>query len=297
MFSCKPIYEFLVWDNCNNNCKFCFQRNNPNILTLEEQKNSLNKVLEFIDSSKFIKNSHVLIVGGEIFYINNDFLNSFFKKIVANMLSNKIDLLYLNTNLLYKNLSNLFYILDLIKEYELFHRLKFTTSFDLDGRFKSENDKQLMLNNLLLLSNKYLNDGLNIVTNIILTKKVCDSILNNTFNVIDFMIKYNTYVNLLPYIVYDKTLSVEKNKIFKTLEKVNEIAKNTKYENYLESYIKNFDLPQKKELYHYNKVLKNFDYCSCELNTCGHSINFNKYTEENTCFVCDLKKYFYKTKA
>ena len=25
----KPIYEFLVWDNCSNNCQFCHQRNNP----------------------------------------------------------------------------------------------------------------------------------------------------------------------------------------------------------------------------------------------------------------------------
>jgi hypothetical protein len=53
------------------------------------------------------------------------------------MNNNIIDLLYINTNLIYENMSILFNFLDLIKNNNLFNRLKFTTSFDLQGRFKN----------------------------------------------------------------------------------------------------------------------------------------------------------------
>ena len=65
----KPVYEFLLWDNCNNNCTFCHQRNDPRIFDVDEQKQILYKTLRFIkDESRFISGSHVLLVGGELFH-------------------------------------------------------------------------------------------------------------------------------------------------------------------------------------------------------------------------------------
>jgi hypothetical protein len=81
----------------------------------------------------------VLICGGEIFdnIKNLNILIDFFEKIIDLMNNNIIDLLYINTNLIYENTTILFKFLDLIKNNNLFNRLKFTTSFDLHGRFKN----------------------------------------------------------------------------------------------------------------------------------------------------------------
>ena len=68
----KKIYEFLVWDNCTNNCSFCFQRKNPRLFNHTQRKIILQKTLDFINSEKFIKGNHVLICGGEIFDKSQD---------------------------------------------------------------------------------------------------------------------------------------------------------------------------------------------------------------------------------
>ena len=151
----KKVYEFLVWDNCNNNCSFCFQRKNPRIFNKSQRKIILDEVINFLNGDKFIKGSHVLICGGEIFDKPSDFnmLNSFFQKIIDFMKQDIIDLLYINTNLIYKDLTGIFTVLDLIREEHLFDRLKFTTSYDLKGRFKSKSTENLMLNNLKLIKN------------------------------------------------------------------------------------------------------------------------------------------------
>ena len=135
----KPIYEFLLWDNCNNNCKFCFQRKNGNTFSVKDKINSLGKVLEFLESDQYVKGSHILLVGGEIFDDSNLPLKviwmSYIEKIIAKMVSGDIDLLYINTNLIYEDLSLLKYLLTHIKEADLWNRFKFTTSYDIEGRF------------------------------------------------------------------------------------------------------------------------------------------------------------------
>ena len=72
----KTIYEFLLWNNCGNNCKFCHQRAHERkiddkILMPKEQIESLNKCKEFLESDKFEDGNHILLVGGEIFDVCN----------------------------------------------------------------------------------------------------------------------------------------------------------------------------------------------------------------------------------
>lgn len=281
----KKVYEFLVWDNCNNNCSFCFQRKNPRIFNKSQRKIILDEVINFLNGDKFIKGSHVLICGGEIFDKISDFnmLNSFFEKIIDFMKQDIIDLLYINTNLIYKDLNGVYNLLNLIKDKNLFDRLKFTTSYDLKGRFKSKEDELLMLNNLKTIKSIY--PECNIVTNIILTKQTCESILNKSFVLSDFIKNYNCKVNLIPYIVYDKDLSASRSMIFSTLKYVNKDVP-----GYLAEYIPNISIEQEKLLYMYKD--DQFVFCSCKLSDCSHSINFKRYSENNTCFCCDLKEVF-----
>lgn len=278
----KPIYEFLVWDNCNNNCAFCFQRDNPRIFNKQKRKEILDEVLSFIHGDKFIKGSHILICGGEIFDKPQDFLqlNDFFNKIIDLMNKNIIDLLYINTNLIYKNLEGLNFLLKNIKENNLFDRLKFTSSYDLEGRFKTEESRNLMLSNLKWINNNY--PECKIVVNTILTKQVCNAIISNTFSLKNFMQEYKCWINLIPYIIHDKKLSATRNEIFKTLKYVDK-----ENPGYLEYYIPNMSITQEKWLYMYKDNM--FQFCSCEMAECGHSINFKRYSEKGTCFCCDLK--------
>lgn len=281
----KDVYEFLLWDNCNNNCKFCFQRLNPRLFNQETKKKILDGVLAFIASDKFIKESHILVVGGEIFYNLNDrkILLDFFTAIIKKMLSKDIGLLYINTNLVYEDMSCLYDLLKLIDKNNLFDRLRFTTSYDLEGRFKTKYHEELMLSNLQKIKQDYPN--CQIVTNIILTKAVCNAILKHTFNTNQFMRNYQCWINFIPYIISDKKLTAERDIIFKTLKQVD-----NENEGYLDKYIANLDLAQDKKLYMYKNC--QWQFCSCELAECGHAINFKKYSNKGSCFICDLKGLF-----
>lgn len=281
----KPIFEFLMWENCRNKCSFCFQQD-KNQLTDEQKAQSMDAVKNFIDyDSRYIKGSHVLLVGGELFDSPSIFtcLAPFLSFIVDKMNDNTIDLLYVNTNLIYKNMDGLYYLLDLIDQHNLFGRLKFTTSYDLAGRFASSKTKFLMLSNLDALHTRYLQ--IKIVVNSMLSKQMCEAILNKDYNLSSFMQLHHCDVNLIPYIIYDKELAPTRELVFKALMEADH-----QVSGYLKRYIANFDLPQAKELYQYRDGKLN--YVTCPNNVCGHSENFVRYSDKGTCFICDLKRLF-----
>lgn len=279
----KAIYEFLLWDNCTNNCSFCFQRENPRIFNKSKRQEILDETLSFIQSDKFEKGSHILICGGEIFDKPQDSLqlNHFFTKIISLMLNDIIDLLYINTNLIYKDKCCLDFLLRNIKANNLFDRLKFTTSYDLAGRFKTKESEELMLQNLTWVKNIY--PDCKVVVNTILTKQICNAILNRSFSIKDFIQKYKCWVNLLPYIIYNKELSATRGEIFSALKEVDKDVS-----GYLDYYIPNMSITQEKLLYLYKDG--KFEFCSCKMAECGHSINFKRYSDKGTCFCCDLKE-------
>jgi hypothetical protein len=245
----------------------------------------LNKTLEFIESDIFIKGSHILVCGGEIFDKPSDFeiLNQFFNKIVDHMLNDVIDILYINTNLIYKDLTGVIQFLTLIKDNNLLDRIRFTTSYDLAGRFRDKESEELMLSNLKTVREMFGEMG--IVVNTILTKQVCEAIISKEFDITKFMSDYKCWVNLLPYIVLDPTLTPSRSQIIRTLKLVDE-----ENEGYLAKYVPNMSITQEKWLYMYKN--DEFQFCSCELAECGHSINFKRYSDKGTCFCCDLKEIF-----
>ena len=282
----KRIYEFLLWDNCNNNCQFCWQRENPRLYNKMERGMILQQVLEFIKSDRFEKGSHILVCGGEIFDKPSDFndLDVFFSTIVSYMKSDIIELLYINTNLIYVNINGLYNLLELLKDANMLHRIRFTTSYDIQGRFKSERDRNLMLTNLETITKQY--PSMPVVVNTILTKPVCEAILDGRYNIVEFMKQFNCWVNLLPYIVYDEELTADRSTIFKTLRHINEQCP-----GYLERYIPNMCIKQEKWLYMFKEG--DFQFCSCEISEeCGHAVNFKRYSKEGTCFCCDLEEVF-----
>ena len=285
-----PIYEFLLWDNCTNNCKFCFQRKSPRLFSIDFQKQILNNVLSFINSDKFQAGSHILLVGGEIFDDSNrKFIIEFFDKICKMMTRNTIELCYLNTNLLYEDLNLLFLVLDVFKQNSLLDRLKFTTSYDLVGRFSTNSKEQLFISNLRTITSNY---NVKVVTNMILSNELCRKIIDQTFSLSRFQQENNTELNLIPYIILDEALATDKNNIMQALTTL-------KKKDYMifKSFLFNINIKQPRKMFYFKDCKDVIDNkltaCECKLLECGHSENFKRYTvDKKSCFVCDINEVF-----
>ena len=166
----------------------------------------------------------------------------------------------------------------------LFTKIKFTTSYDIYGRYETDEKEKQFISNLKSIKSTF--NDLNIVVNSILTKQLCESILNKKFSIKDFCNLFSVKINTVPYINFNDELLADRYTIFKTLLYIN-----NEIPGFLESYIYDMDIKQEKRLYVY-KGNNTLNYESSALNACGHSINFTKYSKKETCFVCDLKRMF-----
>lgn len=307
----KKIYEFLLWNNCGNNCSFCHQRNHERkisdkILTPEEQINSLNLCKDFL-KSKFEKGNHILLCGGEVFDVRGPevkaALMGLLKQVLNQMLDNEIELLYLNTNLLYEDTEVLDWFLDEMQENQLFDRLHFTTSYDIVGRFCPRSER-LFYKNLKKLTDTY--KDIHVIVNTILTKEACKRICEDRFGA-DFILEYlkeqgteiNTMkdwtdyfrvqVNTIPYIKLNYENAPEaptRNEVFSAL-----LHLDTLIPGYLKQYADNIALTQEKLLFEYNTTDKDYIFCSSDMSECGHSVNFKlSFADSDHCFPCEIQK-------
>lgn len=274
----KPIHEYLLWNNCSNHCDFCIQAT-QNRLKKEEQLDSIRLVKTEILS---LVDSHVLIMGGEIFdIIDKDIQNALaelFLTIHQKMVQNEIELLYLNTNLLY-DVSYLKNVLDIFKD--MIGRLRFTTSDDFDGRFKGKS-KTRFYKNLIDIRNTY--PDLRIVSNTILTKPFCEAVLDGRYSLARYMEMTGCLVNTIPYIkVVNDDLAPEKELVIKTLKRLDE-----EVTGYSKEFCDDFLLNQPRMLSKYQS--KKLVDVTAEDANCGHCINFRKcFSDTDECFVCLLK--------
>lgn len=274
-----PINEFLLWNNCNNNCKFCWQRI-EDMSTKEEKLLAIQLVKEYL---RDLTNSHTLFVGGELFCETDPEivyrLYDLFQFNVSKMLSGELDLCYINTNILYDISPLLLPVLTLLEDNGLLHRVHFTTSGDKYGRF-TKKSRLLFYKNLQLLRKLY--PDLMIIVNLILTKDFCEDILNDKFDLGLYMNQYQIDVNTIPYIKYgDDIKAPSRELVFKTLYKLDKQAP-----GYLLKYCNNFLLGQDIILHKYIKG-QLIDVTSRK-SMCGHSENFTLcYSDSDHCFICD----------
>lgn len=279
------MQEFLLWGNCTNQCDFCWQckkRDETIFLNKEEMISCIEDTLIRLDEIN--DGDDVLIVGGEIlatYYADvNPHLHKLINKCVSMLSDNKIRYLYVNTNLIYKDRTNLIYLFEAIKGYE--DRLKFTTSYDIYGRFKTDTAKELFLENLSFIKDNYPN--VNTVVNCIITKQLVES----DFNDEEFKEAYGVrYVNFIPYVPVpdDRSMDVEFKDIVKVLARTER-----KNKGYIDFYINDFDFNQNKVLYQYHKDT-GYEECTSNYAECHHNENFKKVLN-GECFICKLKEVF-----
>ena len=281
----RTMQEFLLWSNCTNCCEFCWQHKKKDLTTFLNEEEMLRCITE---TSKILDTINdgddVLLVGGEIlapyFSSVNSVLHGLIDKCVGLVISDKIRYLYINTNLIYLDRVNLTYLLDSFLGIE--DRLKFTTSFDVYGRFHSSIEKGIFLDNLAYIRDNY--PKINIVINSIITKQLATS----SFDFYAFKEEYKIrHINFIPYIPVedDRVMDVEFKDIVKVLAKAEHENK-----GYIKFYINDLDLNQNKKLYEYHKDAGYIE-CTSRYADCGHSKKFRKVLG-NECFICKLKELF-----
>ena len=286
------ITEYLAWNDCNNNCKFCWQR-------LKAKSNTKQR----LEAIKLIKEdmcnlnipyeqNQILFVGGELFFEQDndtkEALYDLFEYLFDLMYNEKVSRSYLNTNLLYNPEYLLFPVLDMALSKNLLDRLNFTTSGDETDRFvgiKGEEKRALFYENLKRLRNLY--PEMNIMVNLILTKQFCDSVLNGKFDINEYEKKHGVIMNVIPYIkLKNDERTPSREEVFSTL-----IRLNSQQPGYLKRVCDNHTTHPIRKLLHYeNGKLVNV---SCDLNPCGHAMNFTRcYNNSESCFACDIKKLY-----
>ena len=262
------LREFILWPNCKNACKFCHQKKAQQF-TEKEKIQSIKQFKALVETNTI---QQVLFVGGELFdtKFSIELENEFFS--LVNILWNKVDLFYINTNLIYSDLT---YVIKFLHSVKDFSKLRFTTSFDILYRFKSEKHMNIMLNNIRILESIF--PDLRIMVNTILTKDVCEYLLEEKYT---FYTKTEN-ICFIPCIGVQK-YAPSRNLILQTLLKCFP-------KEYLKELIKNMETDQIRTLYMYNK--EKLEICTSLNSICGHNSNFSLYTADaTTCFICDLKK-------
>jgi hypothetical protein len=259
----KLLREFILWPNCRNNCAFCHQRKFRNLAEFEKVL-SVRLVDEF---RRYNKIEQVLFVGGELFDtpFSSELYVAFFD--LVEELWRTVELFYVNTNLIYEDLTLVKTFLKICPD---FSKLRFTTSYDLEGRFKNDS-KDLMLRNCWKLKDLY--PDLHIMANTILTPQVCQ------------YPEYMKFDNSHPFdIMFIPCVKVAnaptRNMVLNTL--------NHLPLEYLQLMLRSHESDQVRDLYAYeNGKLENV---TSENGPCGHNVNFSMYTSDsNACFICDLK--------
>lgn len=286
-----PMVEYIVWSNCPNNCAFCWQKkinDQTTILTESEKIQALDDCISRISKLGY---TDVLVIGGEILCPHSDEVNSklryLFNYMAERVRAEETRFFYINTNLLYEDRTNLDTLLQAFEGLE--DRLKFTTSCDPYGRFRSHDAESLFVRNL-----EYLRDNhpkVNVVMNMIMTHQFFMQYMSNGDDgsmSIETMEPFGVkYVNLLPYIPVEdnRTMDVTKEQILTILE-----GAEAESPGYFANYVRDYDVNQNRTLYEYHKD-KGFTEATAETMECGHNKNFSKVTEDGKCFVCMIKEY------
>lgn len=282
-----PIFEYILWNNCSNNCLFCHQKHKLVFSTNDEKikvlDNVKNEILN-INNKQF----HILLVGGELFDISTPEIFKKFNEVIDIIISlmheNRIIYFYINTNLIYDINLYLIPFLNKLKNNNVLDRIKFTTSDDIYGRF-TDNTKKLFIQNLFTIREKY--HELPIVINSILTKQLCKHVIDTNISFTkEYKEKFNCYVNLLPYVTLDSELTPCANDVFKTL-----LIEHLQNDGYINKYIQDISINQDKYVFKY--LNDKFVFSSAQKSNCGHVINFKSYcNDRNTCFICDIMELF-----
>ena len=294
--------QFGVWPNCCNNCDFCLRE--ARIPYTKEQQikrlEFINQNINYIDWKD--KYSYgISLLGGELYHITDvDIQNSF-----LNLIDNIIEkILKLSKNPLckYSTVTNgiyepsfLYTVIDKIKNSVGMDKIDINFSYDLKYRYKTEEDRILVLKNINEFHKKY---DYAVGVQMILTQYVIDMWKRGEFDVNKFIeenIPGNNLCFLYPHPIMTGMTLPDFNFSRKDLLDFLKYLKEANYFVYMSfmlstknSAIYKYTGLKDKEHLDYKEEPKYTDGKEIINEKCGHSVLQQCYTDNDSCMLCDL---------
>lgn len=195
------MLQYLLWTNCNNDCKFCIRGDKTDAYTnIDNMIISVRRAYESIELQDWSKyDGGISVIGGELFYITDkrlqEELYNLFELICNKVLSIcEQTHLVLITNLIYDT-TYLETILQMFQEFGIESQIQLHTSFDTKYRYKNKEDQDLYFNNIKKLRKNY--PKISITTQCIVTQYLIDAVKSNEFNIENFEDEYDVKFALL----------------------------------------------------------------------------------------------------
>ena len=295
------MVQYGVWPNCSNACKFCLLKDKT-FYNKEKQLQMLDNIKKNIDYVDW-KNTFdygISLLGGEIYFITDKDLQASFLELI-DIIIEKILKVSTNPQCKYSTVTNgiydpefLYKVVDKIVNAVGIEKVDINFSYDLKYRFKNEKTRQLCLNNINAFHDRY---NYCVGVQMILTQYVIDAWKNKEFEVNSFLenvIPGNQLCFLYPHPVRTGFSLPDFN--FKRNNFLNFIRylKHTNYNTYLSFLYSTKNSCTFK--YTGLKTRTKNDYTELPqlsddkeiLNSCGHSILYQCYTDSDKCMLCDL---------
>ena len=184
------MVQYSVWPTCCNSCQFCL-RLNRDIWNPQQMINRVRAIREninYIDWKDKFSNG-ISLLGGELFYITDKEIQKEFLLLVDDIIekilkvsNNPLCRISVVTNGLYEP-TFLFRVFDRVNETVGIQKADINFSYDLKYRFASEDRKQLCLQNINKVHNRY-NYKVGVQT--ITTQYFIDEVLSGRFNIDKF---------------------------------------------------------------------------------------------------------------
>lgn len=179
-------YQIELWEDCSNNCTFCYLNENRSRSTEFDRECYLDRALKLLDTipSKY---EAVGLIGGEFFQgqLSNETLKKKFKLLIDkldSMIGNRLKQVWVTASLMTNDLKDLYYV---FRDVEHIDDILICTSYDTEGRFKTLYQKEQWFNNIKELYNK----GFKLHTQSIITNSFIEEVLNT--NLLEDIVEYS----------------------------------------------------------------------------------------------------------
>lgn len=205
----RKSFQWELWQCCNNLCSFCFIGENKNNTDKERMLKSLDDLKVALKNLDYSKYNNVSIIGGEFFQgqLNDADVNESFYDLVNTLASlyvnKKIGSIWVSATLTIGNQADLYKMLDMFEQGGVEPKpnygcsgLWICTSWDAQGRFKTEDRKQNWEHHMRNLSLRY--PWVKKNTTVILTQKFCETYLASEFKPSEFARQFETSLFFKP---------------------------------------------------------------------------------------------------
>ena len=320
----KTSIQFEIWEECNNQCKFCFLGSGNRYSSDDVKLNSLTRVMNKIsDESLYDTYNIVSYIGGDFFQgqLKNEQVHKLFMDIMDKTAYfvdiGKLIEVWINATLTIGDQADLYETLNKFKDKS---KIWICTSYDTIGRYHT--DKMFENWDYHMKNLKKIYPEININVSTIVTGDLIDKYLDDQFSFLKFQDEYDCTMFLktpgtptpatFPQTIKNKKYFNENilNNFFPTRSKFLKFLAKYKQEvpeyiydklyniNYRADDLYKNTINNKNEYVHLHRVKnkKMADYKIDEdgnisghapENVCGHSISYAPYVDSDQCFICD----------